>query len=373
MNRLLRIAALTAIAAPAGAGEPLVSGADIDRIAAAHIADDGPGCALGVIHDGEYVHKAGYGIANLEHDIPITSATVFRTGSLSKQFTAMAVAILAERGDLDLDADVHTYLPDLADYGHKVTVRQMVHHLAGMGDYDHEIFTGADGKPFRFGNEDYWTIEEFYEVVREALLVHPPGTRYEYSNLAYFLLGLVVERVSGQTLREFAAAEIFGPLGMSASFFNDDVNRVVPDRADGYRELEDGSYQIFMTNLSWVGDGGVYTNLDDFIHWDRNFYGNKLGKGGDALIEMTTTEHADTGYAFGQNVGDWRGERVFYHSGGWVAFSSHYTRFPDLSLSIVTFCNSAEIDASVLNEEVAGLYIEKPPQQNSGNDEGDGP
>lgn len=353
---------------------PCVAAADpamsrkIDAVFADIVDDARPGCAAGVIHNGEYIHQAGYGLANLEYDIPIGAQTVFRTGSLSKQFTAMAIAILAERGDLDLDADVHEYLPDLTDYGHRVTVRQMVHHIAGMGDYDHDVFLKADGSAFRFGNEDYWTISEFYEAVADAALRHPPGTRYEYSNLAYFLLAHVVESVSGQTLREFAAEEIFGPLGMTHSLFNDNVNQPVKNRADGYLKLDDGSYEIYMTNLSWVGDGGVYTNLEDFIQWDRNFYDNRLGEGGDALIQLVTTPHADVyeedengrravSYAFGLSIGESNGQASIGHSGSWVGFTSMYERYPALSLSVVVFCNSTDVAASERAEEIASIAV----------------
>lgn len=344
-------------------------GKSIDSVFASVDRTDGPGCAAGVIHNGDYIHKAGYGMANLEYDMPITSKTVFRTGSLSKQFTAMAIAILAERGDLDLDADVHEYLPDLMDYSHNVTIRQMVHHIAGMGDYDHEALKRVDGSEFRFGNEDYAAIREFYEMVTHADLIHEPGSRYEYSNLAYFLLGQVVESVSGKTLREFAEEEMFARLEMDDTLFNDNVNQPVPNRADGYRLMDDGSYEIFMTNLSWVGDGGVYTNLDDFINWDRNFYDNKLGKGGSSLIEMVTTPHPDTiaytddgprnvNYAFGLRVNEVHGEYVIGHTGGWVAYSTVYQRFPDLSLSVVVFCNDAEASASKLGDQVAKIAVE---------------
>ena len=317
-----------------------------------------PGCAAGVIHDGEYIHAAGYGLANLEYGIPIRRNTVFRTGSVSKQFTAMAIAILAERGDLDLDADVHEYLPDLMDYGHEVTIRQMIHHLAGMGDYDAEQFGKADGSEFRFGNEDYLAIEEFYEVVTQVPLGHEPGSKWQYSNLGYFLLSQVVERASGKTLRQFADDEIFGPLGMKASLFNDNVNQPVANRADGYRRMEDGSYEIFMTNLSWVGDGGVYTNLDDFIAWDRNFYNNKLGKGGEALITTVTTPHPDAdGYAFGLGVSTQNGDRVIAHSGGWVAFSAYYRRYPDLALSVAVFCNTTAASAPRMGAQIAELAL----------------
>ena len=342
-------------------------GEAIDGVFADYRGNDGPGCAAGVVHRGQYVHKAGYGLANLEHGVPISSASVFRTGSVSKQFTAVAVAILAERGEIDLDADVHEYLNDLVDYGHTVTVRQMVHHLSGMGDYDHEVFNKADGSEFRFGNEDYWTIDEFYERVRRAPLIHAPGTRYEYSNLAYFLLGQVVERVSGQTLREFARDEIFVPLGMRSSFFNDNVNQPVAKRVDGYRLMDDGSYEIYMTNLDFVGDGGVFTSLDDFIEWDRNFYDNRLGGGDDGLIRIVTTPHpdavspsdtmADGKYAFGLSVGSANGEEVIGHTGTWVGFSAFYHRYPELELSVVVFCNSTREHARTLGVRVGELAV----------------
>ena len=351
----------------------------VDQLAASYIDQQDPGCAIGVIHNAEYVHKAGYGMANLEHNIPITPKSIFRTGSVSKQFTAMTIAILAERGDLDLDSDVHEYLPDLMDYGYTVTVRQMVHHLAGMGDYESAAFMKPDGTQFRFGNEDYWTTEEFYEAVTRAPLIHAPETKWEYSNLGYFLLAMVVEKVSGKTLRAFAAEEIFDPLQMQASFFNDNVNEPVAHRADGYRRLDDGSSEIYMTNLDWVGDGGVYTNLDDFIAWDQNFYANKLGAGGDRLIEMTTTPHPvaivdrkgsapGTAYAFGQFISTSNGERVVAHSGGWVAFSSKYQRYPDLALSVVVFCNTTDVSAREVSDQVAEIYVAAIKKAKSAND-----
>lgn len=340
----------------------------IDNVFADIVADSQPGCAAGVIHNGEYIHKAGYGLANLEYGMPITSQTAFRMGSVSKQFTAMAIAILAERGDLDLDADVHEYLPDLIDYGHEVTIRQMVHHIAGMGDYDHEALRKPDGSEFRFGNEDYSTIDEFYQMVAKADLIHEPGSKYEYSNLAYFLLSQVVESVSGKTLREFAAEEVFGRLDMGKSRFNDNVNQLVRNRADGYRLMDDGTWEIFMTNLSYVGDGGVYTNLDDFIKWDQNFYDNKLGKGGQSLITTITTPHPDTieyteegprnvNYAFGLRVDEVNGEFMIGHNGGWVAFSTMYNRYPDLNLSVVVFCNSTDVSAPALGTKVGELAV----------------
>lgn len=342
-------------------------GLSIDRVFAGINRDAEPGCVAGVIHDGQYIHKKGYGLANMEYSIPLDSTTIFRTGSVGKQFTAMAIAILAERGDLDLDVDVHIYLPDLVDYGHEVTIRQMVHHIAGMGDYDHPALHPG-GTEFRYGNQDFATIDEFYAMVVNADLVHEPGTKYQYSNLGYFLLAHVVESVSGKTLREFADEEIFGRLGMDATRFNDNVNQIVTNRADGYRKMEDGSWEIFMTNLSWVGDGGVYTSLDDFIHWDQNFYTNQLGKGKRSLIEVVETPHPATieytdegprnvNYAFGLGIAERHGQYMIGHGGSWVSYTAFYNRFPELSMSVVTFCNSLEQSAYDLGGQVAELAV----------------
>ena len=340
----------------------------IDALFSGLDAANEPGCVVGVIHEGEYIHERGYGLANLEYRVPLTSASVFRIGSVSKQFTAMAIAILAERGELDLDADVHTYLPDLMDYGREVTIRQMIHHISGMGDYDHEAFTKADGTPFRFGNEDYSTIDEFYAMAAKAGLVFEPGTRYQYSNLAYFLLAHVVERVSGRTLSAFADEEIFGRLGMDHSLFNDNVDQVIPNRAYGYRKVDDGTWEVFMTNLDYVGDGGVFTSLDDFVRWDRNFYDNRLGEGRQSLIDTVQTPHPGTieylddgprnvNYAWGMRVSETDGVVRIGHTGGWVAFGSLYYRYPELDLSVVVFCNSTEVSAARLGGEIGKLAV----------------
>lgn len=330
--------------------------ADIDAIFADYDAPDVPGCAIGVIQNGAYIHAKGYGSANLEHGIPISGNSVFRIGSVSKQFTATAVAILADRGVLSLDADIHQYLPDLKEYNAKVTIRQMIHHLSGMGDYE---MTGAyeiaPGKAFRFGNEDYWTIDEFYQRARNQPLATAPMQRFEYSNIAYFLLSQVVERVSGITLREFANKELFGPLNMTATFFNDNVNGVVPHRADGYTPTNTGSFEILMTNLDWVGDGGVYTTLNDFIKWDQALKTGNI-PGGMALRDLLLEPHPLTkktmtsylldegaGYGFGIEVGQFRGIPAHVHTGSWVGFRALYARFPENDISAIAFCNRDDL------------------------------
>ena len=340
-----------------------------------------PGCAVGVIENGQYIHKRGYGYANLEHMIPIDSKTIFRIGSVSKQFTAMAIAILEEKGLLSFEDEMQTHIPDLINYGETVTINHMIHHYSGLGDYEYIDYPGrfknAVGEEFRWGNEDYLSNQEFHDLVKTLPLIRKPESKFWYSNNGYVLLALVVENISKKSLREFSKEEIFSPLGMNNSFFNDDVNLTFKNRADAYSPIKDNpeKYKVNVTNLSWVGDGGVYTSLDDFIKWDQNFYRNKLGNKDSSLIEkmrmtyeeakakkrnqkMDKESENENTYAFAQNLAYYNGYQRWSHSGSWVGWLAHYARFPEIGFSTVVFCNTNEIDATVIADEVVDLYFE---------------
>ena len=340
-----------------------------------------PGCAVGLVENGEYIHSKGYGLANLEHEIPIGMNTIFRIGSVSKQFTTMAIAILEEKDELSFEDEMKVHIPDLVDYGEKVTINHMIHHYSGLGDYEYMDYPGrfknAVGEEFRWGNEDYLTNKEFHDLIKTLPLIRKPEKKFHYSNTGYVLLALVAENASGMSLREFAEKEIFKPLGMNNSFFNDDVNLPFKNRADAYTPIDDESdkYKINVTNLSWVGDGGVYTSLNDFIKWDENFYENKLGMGGESLIqtmEMTFEEtkvskrnqkmdkekENENTYAFAQNLAYYNGYKRWSHSGSWVGWLAHYARFPELRFSTVVFCNTNEIDATIISDKVVDIYFE---------------
>lgn len=340
-----------------------------------------PGCAVGVIENGQYIHKRGYGYANLEHMIPIDSKTIFRIGSVSKQFTAMAIAILEEKGLLSFEDEMQTHIPDLINYGEKVTINHMIHHYSGLGDYEYIDYPGrfknAVGEEFRWGNEDYLSNQEFHDLVKTLPLIRKPESKFWYSNNGYVLLALVVENISKKSLREFSKEEIFSPLGMKNSFFNDDVNLTFKNRADAYSPIKNNpeKYKVNVTNLSWVGDGGVYTSLDDFIKWDQNFYRNKLGNKDSSLIEkmrmtyeeakakkrnqkMDKESENENTYAFAQNLAYYNGYQRWSHSGSWVGWLAHYARFPEIGFSTVVFCNTNEIDATVIADEVVDLYFE---------------
>ena len=323
----------------------------INGVFADLIGQQGPGCAVGVAEGADLIHAAGYGFADLEYDIPLDADSVFRMASVSKQFTAIAVALAAEDGLIDLDAGIGTYLPELHESVQGATVRQVIGHIGGLPDYESQelnnVLRDAMGNPFTFGAEDHLSTEEFFEVTRFVEQKHVPGTVYEYSNIGYFWLGQIVERVTGERLRDFAARRIFGPAGMTSSQFNDDTRRIVPRRAGGYgRSGDDQPWQIFETNLDWVGEGGVYTSVNDFAHWNEQFRNPTLGADPAALRAMLNRPASDVldedgeGYGFGLASGtDANGRDYIAHSGGWVAFRTYFKRFPDEDLAYWVFCN----------------------------------
>jgi len=341
----------------------------------ADIAADAPGCNVGVVRGGQYVHKAGYGLANLELNVPLDGDNVHRMGSVSKQFTALAVLILVEDGLIDLNASLHRYIPGLRDYGAEVTVNQVLGHIAGMADYDF-ISSGNDdeevpgglniksaaGGAFRLGNEDYLTIQEFYDVVKQAGLRHPPGEKWEYSNLGYFLLSMLVEEVSGQSLREFSAQRIFAPLGMNNSFFSDEATEIVENRAYGYTKNEEGAYVTDITNLFWVGDGGLHTNLDDMLIWDSYLRNPTLGTNPEELLTLFNTPNSslparDTLYANGQFVSENELGISYFHSGGWLGTTTLYSRLPEHDFSVILMCNDVSLRPAEYYEGIIDIFF----------------
>ena len=315
-----------------------------------------PGCALGAMQDGAFVYRRGYGMANLEHDIPITSSSVFRIGSTSKQFTAAAVALLAEQGKIRLDDPIARYFPEFPNWADGVTVMNLVNHSSGIRDYLQ--LTWLQGL---VNDADHYSDDYVLELLaRQQETNFPPGTEYLYSNSGYLLLAHLVERVSGQPLKEYAAANIFGPLGMENSHFHDDHTHIVPGRASGYAPREEG-YRSSETTLDMVGDGGVYTSVDDLLQWERNFESNRLG-GGDELIGRLTTPGAfndgrPMDYAFGLTVETYRGLDVVHHGGAFVGYRAMFMRFPSERLAIALLCNRSDAEPEARAFAVADILL----------------
>jgi CubicO group peptidase (beta-lactamase class C family) len=353
---LLLIFTLTA-ALPASAGEQSPVHA-VDEIFAEYDRESSPGCALGVIRDGAFIYRRGYGMANLEHRIPLSSGSVFRIGSTSKQFTAMAVALLAEDGALSLDESLRRYFPEFPEWAEAVTVAQLVHHTSGIRDYLQLAYlAGMTSDAAHYTDE--WALQL---LARQRALNFPPGEQHLYSNSGYLLLAHLVERVSGMSLKAFAGKHIFGPLGMEHSHFHDDHTHVVRGRAAGYAPLEAGGFAISMTTLDMVGDGGVYTTIDDLLLWDRNFYDNRLGAGGPSLIErMITPGRLSDGsimdYASGLNVEAFRGLKMISHGGAFVGYRADLIRFPEQRFSVAVLCNRSDGSPSAKARAVAEHYL----------------
>ena len=328
----------------------------VDQLFARWDRPDSPGAALAVIRDGAIVYSRGYGMADLEHGVPITPASVFDIASTSKQFTALAVLLLAREGRVALDGDIRVYLPEMPGYGRPITVRHLLHHTSGIRDYL-ELLQLA-GLSFEF---DYDEQEIVDMLARQKRLNFRPGEEFLYSNSGYFLLSEIVHRASGQTLGAFAQERILQPLGMAATRFYDDFTMIVPHRAIGYTRRREGGYATALFKFDLLGDGGVLTTVEDLARWDANFYANRLGGGAELLAQMHTVGVLNSGepldYACGLVVGRYRGLPLVSHSGGWAGYTAELIRFPEQRLSVICLANLDEVPSPELARRVAGLYL----------------
>lgn len=332
----------------------------IDALFAEWDRPDSPGCALGIVESGRLVYGRGYGCANLEHQIPISTQTVFDIASTSKQFTAACIALLIESGQLRLNDPIAAYVPELPAFAKgTITIAHLLYHTSGWRDYL-ALFELAG-----YRDADHYTDEEVMVMLsRQTGLNNPPGDAYLYSNANYYLLGLIVQRVSGQSLAEFAQEQIFRPLGMTNTRFQDDHTRIVPHRATGYSLRDDDRYRIDMTTLDMVGDGAVLTSVDDLALWAANFDDNRLGNGGRALIDLLHTRGClnngeEIAYALGLEVGRYRGLPMVCHGGWWVGYRSELLRFPTQQTAIICLANSSNIVPEALALRVADVWLEE--------------
>jgi CubicO group peptidase (beta-lactamase class C family) len=310
-----------------------------------------------VYRAGQIVFSKGYGLASLEHGVAITPRTDFYIASTSKQFTAMAVAILAESGRLDLDASIRRYLPELPGWADPITVRHLVHHTSGIRDY--LALWGLAGRSF---GDEIPEATALALIARQRATDFPAGSRWSYSNSGYFLLSVIVKRVSGQSLRQFAEARIFGPLGMTETHFHDDPNMVVARRAEGYQPAGPGQWSAVRTSFALVGDGGLHTTIEDLAKWDANFYENRLGSGAQALIDRVLSPGTLSGgrplsYAFGLTRGTYRGLPVVSHGGAFIGFRAALTRFPAQHFSVAVLCNDYTVSPDAFVHAVADRYL----------------
>jgi len=327
----------------------------VDQIFAAYDKAGSPGCAVGVIQDGNFIYRRAYGMASLELGVPLSPQSVFYMGSVSKQFTAASIVLAAEQGYLSLDDDVRKYIPELPNYGHTITLRQMLHHTSGLRDF--EGLLELSGRHIL----DFHSKEEVIDlIVNQKSLNNVPGDEWIYSNTNYFLLGEIVQRTTKKSLADFAAENIFRPLGMTHTRFYDDHTLVVPGRVPGYREANGHFLVDWSTSWDVVGAGGLLSSVDDLLLWDRNFYQNKLGKG-TLLKEMLTPAVLNNGqqvrYALGLELATYRGLPTVEHAGGFPGYVTDILRFPEQRFTVVCLCNLSSAAPTTLADKIADVYL----------------
>jgi CubicO group peptidase (beta-lactamase class C family) len=317
-----------------------------------------PGCALAVVRNGEIFYKQGYGMADLEHGIPITPQSVFYAGSVSKQFVATSILLLEEQGKLSLDDDVRRYVPELPDYGATITLRHLIHHTSGLRDYlDLWVLSGRNYL-------DHMPDEAVLDMIsRQKALNFAPGEAYSYSNSGYFLLMTIVERISGQSFKDFARTHILDPLGMENSHFHDDLHHLIPNRAWGYHLTKDSQVEQLIMRFDLVGSGGLYTTVEDLYKWDQNFYDNQLGKGRPSLIDTLQRDGIlnngeSAGYAFAMRNGSYRGLPTVSHSGSMGGYRAYYLRFPEQQFSVIILGNFSNFTPVAYAERVADILLD---------------
>jgi len=311
--------------------------AGIESIFEASTGLDSPGYAVGIIEGGELRYARGFGSANLDHGIPISASSVFNVASLSKQFTAAALGILVVRGQVDLEGDVRTYIPDFPARFGNLQVQHLVYMTSGLPEYYTLERPGG-----RNWGDDFFTVADAIDAVLSAPeLEFEPGTRWAYSNINYQLIAEIVARVSNVSFSEFLRAAVFEPLGMSNTHVNDDLGRVIPGRVTGYNLTDLGAFRQEIRRAPHYGGSGVFTTLEDLVRWDRSFRDESLGGSEltELLLSRRTFDHDKDNDAFGLVWGKYAGRRTLWYEGGDTGFSSYMARFLDDDLTVIVLSN----------------------------------
>jgi CubicO group peptidase (beta-lactamase class C family) len=325
----------------------------IDAIFKDLSTDHSPGCAVGATRGDAPIAAKAYGMADLEHGVALTPQSVFYMASVSKQFAALSILLLEHDGKLRLDDRVRTYIPELPDHAATITVRQLLHHTSGLRDY--LALSSLVGNP-----PDYVITERsvLNMLTRQTRLNFEPGAEHLYSNSGYVLLSIIVHRVSGRPLDEFARERIFTPLGMRSTRFQHDHAAPIPGRSIGYVRRGD-SWRIANSMLDVVGDGGMYSTVDDMLRWATAFERPEFSP---LLSRMQTPGTlADgrpiaNGYGMGLSTGTYRGVPTVSHGGSLAGYRTSFLRLPAEKLTVVTLCNNTTANAARLGQMVAELY-----------------
>ena len=334
----------------------------VDRIFA-EFNNHTPGCAVAVEKNGVVVLKAGYGMADLERNVPITPDTVFESGSLAKQFTATALMLAAQKGKLSLDDPLRKFLPELPDYGTPVTIRHVLSHVSGLREWRSiATYRGLPEGRIVYTNQDLLEMASM-----QRALNFEPGTHYSYTNTGYNIATILLERAlaNGQSFVQFTQENIFAPLAMVHTCWRDDYRTIVPNRALAYRRLKSAYIQDTpVENI--IGAGGLLTTVGDLLLWNENFTRAKIG--GPELVKAQQTpailkDGRRITYAAGLNVADREGIREVSHSGSTGGYATWLARYPEQGVSAVVLCNSSSANPGKLGWETARSWLDLKPGQ----------
>jgi CubicO group peptidase (beta-lactamase class C family) len=314
-----------------------------------------PGCTVGAAVKGKVVVNQAYGMADLEHDVKNTPDTIFEAGSVSKQFTAAAVLMLARDGKLSLDDPVRKYVPELPDYGSPLLIRHMLMHMSGLRDWGSVEAIAGWPRTTRV-----YTHAHVLDIVsRQKALNFTPGSQYSYSNTGYNLAAIIVSRVSGMPFAEFEQKRLFIPLGMTHTSWRDDFTRIVKGRAIAYSQEADGFHQE-MPFENIHGNGGLLTTVGDLLKWNENFEKPVVGDASFVAEQQKPGAFSDGSpgsYALGLMIGTYRGVREVGHSGSTAGYRAHLVRYPDQGVSVAVLCNASTGAATQYAHSVADLLL----------------
>jgi CubicO group peptidase (beta-lactamase class C family) len=330
----------------------------INQIFSEWNTDNTPGCTVGVVLNGKLVYEKGFGMANLEYNIRNTPSTLYHVASISKQFTAYSIIMLAQQGKLALDDDIRIYLPWFPQLDKTITVRNLLNHTSGIRDA-FQLLALAGTRI-----NDVITQEQIIKVLsHQRSLNFQPGDKYAYSNSNYMLLAEIVRSVTGKSLRQFADSAIFRPLGMLDTHFRDDYTEIDPDRALSYDRLDSVHFANSLLNYSTAGATGLLTNIPDMGKWVTNLLNPRIG---DATTVATLTRvgvlnsGAVSDYAAGIIIEPYKGLRQWWHNGSDAGFRSNEIIFPDQGLGIFVFANEGDFDVRGKTYEIADLLLAGP-------------
>ncbi|HJR58927.1 MAG TPA: serine hydrolase domain-containing protein [Vicinamibacterales bacterium] len=345
---------LAAVVLAHAQASPYIEESKVDEVFA-RWTQQTPGCAVGVSKGGASVLQKAYGMADLEHDVPNRPDTIFEAGSVSKQFTAAAVLLLAGDGKLALDDAVRKYVPELPDYGLPLTIRHMLTHTSGLRDWGEVAAIAGWPRTSRVH-----THAHALDIIsRQKALNFPPGTQYSYSNSGYNLAAMIVARVSGKSFAEFSRERIFEPLGMTRTSWRDDYTRIVKGRAIAYSQAGD-RFRMNMPFEDVHGNGGLLTTVGDLLKWNENFVTPMVGDRDFVRLQQEPGKFNDGKphqYAMGLFVRPYKGLPEVSHSGSTAGYRAHLTRFPEQHLSVAVLCNVAGGSATQYAMAVADMYL----------------